>query len=110
MGNCGLYGRGLWLCITVTGLGANITNGGFPPRALHIQDSPDGMYSCNNLFDTRYGALFMGPLCTNSDFKGNYFEGNHTGLRYTPSALSDPQSLKGNTWSGSFTVGAEHVA
>ena len=106
----GLYVNCLWLCITVTGLGANITNNGFPPRALHIQDSPNGTYSCNNLFDTRYGALFMGPLCTNSDFKGNFFEGNHTGLRYTPSAITDPQSLKGNVWSGSFAVGAEHVA
>lgn len=88
-------------------ISCNIVNGAANYDPLGYQSAitnemgSSPIIGCNDVFSTINGISFLGATAStsiNADVKGNNFNEHYYGLRYSFTALTNPQDWKGNVW------------
>lgn len=82
---------------------------------LHIQDSPDMLYSCNTTDNLTHNTQFLG-MCTNNDYRGSSIGNGYAGLELGSAAEGSEaiiglQVHTGNQWHPNYDwKGAWHYS
>jgi hypothetical protein len=75
----------------IEGAGTNYSRG----YGIRWEESPNGIFQCNNLDNINRGALFLSN-CDNSDFVKNEFNTHDIGLALGDPQFSEPLNIMGN--------------